>query len=693
MPYKCVKNLFASIVNIYRADGEVESGSATTTRPTPISSTLASAVATLSASIMSRQTATRAGEEQIVQLIEMGFPRASAENALNRLGNSVQRAAEYLLLHPEAALVESTESPVENTDPEFAMDEDDDEDEHYETDDSEEKVDDMAIDPPNPDIAMNKNQLEVLRKDLESDIVSVALTVMDKLTDIAPEVKDIIILKGKDSLDQVVADLVSDQVKKLKETPDVNGKKLANRLRILALLINDPALISKTLKISKTLTLDLLDLLDVFDVTKTDNEDILSSMLVIIEAYLSLSEEPKSSVLKFPLDIAKQPEENTDELPPLSLAQKEVILSSLLKKLRNATPGKELLNAILRLIVHLTKTVDIARSLVESDGLALLLQKESLGSFAAQQSFLVMIFRHLLESHTVLQNYINQDIQSWLSVPRPRVVDMNAYIKHGGYMVCREPQIFVEATKKLCSLTKYESSIRSLQVTAKQDVVEEKKEESTVELLGSTDLSQAVAGFLIKFLLDCQSLPQDEAEPTSLRTAHSVHIAKCTAMQLIAELVSSYPFFKVDLVNMSSKKGKLSTPHRLKNSFFNYLLNELLPVKPNMDDKLETPEKKKLAEATWAGSVITAMCCSTTKSNDDSLDVSMKKSVVDSIIRTMKDTIGSDEKLDSKYSKYFSISTLIGRIMNFKSVESHVENPSADVTLSLAKIMLEKKHG
>ncbi len=69
---------------------------------------------------------------------------------------------------------------------------------------------------------------------------------MDKLTDIAPEVKDIIILKGNDSLDQVVADLVSNQVKKLKEILDVNGQKLANRLWKLALLINDPALISKT---------------------------------------------------------------------------------------------------------------------------------------------------------------------------------------------------------------------------------------------------------------------------------------------------------------------------------------------------------------------------------------------------------------------------------------------------------------
>jgi len=158
---------------------------------------------------------------------------------------------------------------------------------------------------------------------------------------------------------------------------------------------------------------------------------------------------------------------------------------------------------------------------------------------------------------------------------------------------------------------------------------------------------------------------------------HPIFIYRCLLLQCLTELLGSYNRTKLEFINFKrSAPPQAFTPSKPRSSVINYLLFDLVPV-GTLEQADSIGMRKKLITSFWADSVLTALLSKTGEhqpdkgreqsDGDDEPDLLfVRKFVLDHILKAYREASSSNEPLDSKYARMFSLAELMGHLMNGK---------------------------
>lgn len=176
-------------------------------------------------------------------------------------------------------------------------------------------------------------------------------------------------------------------------------------------------------------------------------------------------------------------------------------------------------------------------------------------------------------------------------------------------------------------------------------------------------------------------------------------------LQTLAELLSSYDCCKLSLMNYTRKRvqppasapAAVATapvpshpPAKLRGTTVSTLFHELVALGAYADKDW----RKCKALSNWLMSVIVALTADTTSNvslQDLSADViSVRKVVLDGLAKSIRDVMASSESLLSKGGKILVLSDLCHRLLTVKPNQGSFIRQNEDLSLHMAKLMLEK---
>ncbi|KAK5815411.1 hypothetical protein F5H01DRAFT_279335, partial [Linnemannia elongata] len=810
-PALLVRHIIQIFINVLKASGELKPP--VVAPPPPSSGTGAGTGAGSSASNVFGVRPVVPDANSVAMLLDMGFPRSAAELALTRSGNQLERATEYLLTHQEvvaaaiyeqereeaaaraAAIAAANEPPVpptpassadtvvtattgatdastteqapseaaatgdssdatdaattqstaEEATQEGAIDVEDDQPTEEEKREQEYK---LALDLHQE----HKDQLSKAREELKLVLVSRSLELIESIDNIVFYVRDLLVLLCKDKDSTVLEEVVKDLEKASTNLGDASrGCAFGARLRLLALLFGDVTIQSKMSDHTTILVPLLFSILEehVQSQAPQKGNPWLSPLLLMVESFVSLSDEPKVVPDEATPDgksKAADKEMKEDIVSPVDM---ENLLQHSITLLKQEDLTKDIALSVFRILVRLTRHHSLAMSFLKAQGLELIfstLKPERIG-VQGQQSFIVMILRHIIEDTVVLQEVMEKEIVRWFTQPsRARTGDLQSYLRHNNFLGLRDLDAFIAGTALQLTLSKpavpsKPDSNKDQGDSAKdeetgKDKEHEKESDSNAgegsssqppaepQSSATSEISETVIHFLVSELLGARDSVPAPSSPTSALGDSVKHgeassakatsasdknatpaaaaqhdanfIHRCFVLQCLNELLISYPSCKVDLMNYSRRKGGKESYHaatKPRSNWLNFLLNDLIPYRGTVVQSSETELRKHSIESNFASAVLVAMC-----SNGDEEEekkpfselVQVRRFVIDGLIRSFKDAIASTLPVEFKYGKFLSLSELSYKILGSSPPAGAMAKPSEDMSINIVKVMLEK---
>ncbi|CAG8444226.1 3604_t:CDS:10 [Ambispora leptoticha] len=768
-PANIVKSVIQNLVQILKGDGEVNQraeGSSTSssnlvTNPYVFGRTLVP------------------DEARIQQLCDMGFPRSAAETALLRSSNTEENTQETRNdTQTETTYAEQITS-LDNAENEEESSSNDDQTAleqaivmsmQGDAEDSSLNGSSvpMDMDPVSKKAEKGKGkevstieQFKSLRESIKMTAAQHALDLLTKVEDIIFEVRDLFVLISKEKFEssiELVFKSIEDASIDLQFADTQRTKVLGSRLRLLALLLNEASIQTKISTMPLYILPIVLDLISHETTLSVENplSNWLAPALLVVEAFISLADEPTT----VPLDY--KPEDSKDNIDDIDTSkvsvtdeQRSSLLGYTLTLIEKREFDKDVRHALLRILVRLTRRHSVAIEFVKRNGLPILfnLFKSKAHDFHRQQVFIVMILRHIVEDAQILETIMDREIKNWFSHPRPRVVDINTYLRNNSQFTLRDPQVFVQSTKNVCKLAKYDSSGRNPQITLvrpeadEDNIVNEeemtdvipstsasaekgKKSASLSNTEGSENLVYFLANELMTIrehtpkqtnqekqatndiisgssstLLDLASVSlnnnTNSNQPATITNfkpeENQEYLSRCFILQCLTELLSSYPSCKIEVVNLSRRRtstGPNTPTKHHRPALVNYLLNDLLPY-GCVTQTTDVEMRKRLGQSKWTVAFFVALCSYNNESEDKKPNpeiAQVRKFVLDCINRAFNSAILSNEPLEAKYGRLLGLAELCYELLTARNTpNNNVNKPIEDGPSSIAKLMLDKK--
>ncbi|KAI3618920.1 ubiquitin-protein ligase [Moniliophthora roreri] len=682
-------------------------------------------------------------EARLRQLTDMGFPRSAAERALQRTHNNVNAATELLLAQPFPFPPDpDVETPATTTadasDPLSSEGDSANAEQSSSTDATSSTSEDKSKQPGKTSEQWRK-ELEEEREPLRAGISRQALLLVDEHLSLLFDLHAAFIRPAGDHQKKAVRDLVDDIKSFSPFAYDVQEQPLANRCRLLALVLCEtPSSLSPELRGS--LMEHLLALLLSNPVSIDPKQPTiprwLAAHLLVTEALFTLSDEPQRIELP---DEGEEIKPQTLTVGPAFTEARTMVFDFCLRLIAIPDlPNDELLSA-LRLFVLLTRDHEFAVQFVKRDGLANLFKRLESSPVNGSSSYVAIILRHIIEDTATIKKIVGPAIKRYFSSPRTRNVEVATYLRSCSAMAMHNPAVFIEMTKSLCQLSAPFSSSHQISLTSEATAEEKSVERSgdNVETdmqvdppapngSSSTESVEAVMSFLISELItslkDVEEVAKqvnepaettnddmttdntsataktpskaEDADATNNSKVKAQHQYMCFLMQCMTELIFSYDSCKIAFLSYSPRK-RIATPakenpNKFRTATMNFLLSELLAF-GTINPQANPDARSRMTVCNWAMSVIVALCVdssSVQESKDVSPElVSVRKYVLESISRAIKDL--PPENIDARYGRLLALGDLCHRLLtvrfNSASRKQFEETPT-----QIAKVMLEK---
>ncbi|KAF9206640.1 hypothetical protein BGZ49_002096 [Haplosporangium sp. Z 27] len=318
----------------------------------------------------------------------------------------------------------------------------------------------------------HKEELSKGRDELKPLLVPRSLELIESIDDIIFYIRDMLVFLCKDNDSTILEDLVKDlelTSNELKDQISAKGKAFGSRLRLLALLFADATIQNKMSEYGSTLSPILTAILTKHVESQSPQRDNawLSPLLLMVESFLSLTDEPKvvpdetTAEGKAKLGDKDMKEDIITPTEMDNLLRQSVIL------LKQQDLTKDIALSVFRILVRLTRHHRLAMEFLNANGLDLIfstLRPERIG-VQGQQNFIVMIMRHIIEDSIVLQATIEKEIIHWFTQPsRARTSDINSYLRHNSFLGLRDLDAFIAGTLNVCKVAKFDSNLRTQQL-------------------------------------------------------------------------------------------------------------------------------------------------------------------------------------------------------------------------------------
>jgi E3 ubiquitin-protein ligase HUWE1 len=696
-------------------------------------------------------------ENRIRQLTDMGFSRPSAERALIRTHNNVNAATELLLSNPfrfqndpepvaaqpqepEGSGEATTETPPTAEDP--PSDSTPIQDDAATPSLGEPQAVDTDARPPGKSADEWRSELNTMREPLKSEVGRLALRLVDEYPELIFDVHNAFVGRDDGYQRSSVRLLIDDIPSFAANSQNGREQELAVRCRLLALVLNEaPASFAATVMGDEQAFMEVvLTLLLSFSIDTGARQATvpkwLAALMLVAEALLSLSEDPRSVTVPKEGEPIVAQEILTG--PPYVKARTALFDFSLRLLALPGLPRDELL-ASLRLLVFMTRDHDLATQFVKREGVSLLFKslKSSSGGVAGSQSYISVILRHVVEDPAVLRHIMREEVQRFLSHPRTRTVDATGYVRACNALALRDPKAFIDVTKSLAQLERpfaYVSQILPKDqdnqggISTGESSKESKhhtgsQAEITAHTLPSPpEYFEAVVHFLVGELVEFvrsgsrQSEGVSNPETTSpdasaegslghpnqpekkpageAQDSKPDHYYSGFLMQSLTELMFSYDACKTAFLSYSPSKrssipSKDATKSRL--AALNFVLSDLVSFR-TIDPDPNNDARNKVPLCNWAMSLIVALCVDTSSSQpikDVSPElIAVRKAVLEAVSRAIKDPSQS-ESLDARYGRLLALADLCYRLLTVR-FNPGLRKPHEETPTHIAKIMLEK---
>lgn len=681
-------------------------------------------------------------ETQIRMLTDMGFPRSAAERALMRTNNDVNTATEYLLSRPFPFPPDPPEAgpadPLVDTQEQAPAEEPSDDSTPNTPEPSSPKVPMAEEGSSMTDILPGKTSdewrklLNEAREPLRENISKRALSLIDEHLSLLFDLH-VVFTKRSSHQGQAIRNLIDDVSSFSAYAYDVQEQPLANRCRLLALVLCErPEALEAGLR--STLMDRLLALL----LSTRDPEHPpkwLAAHLLVTEALFTLEDEPLA--ISAPKD-GEIPVAGPISAGPSRPEARTMVFDFCLQLLANDDlPADELLS-VLRLFVLLTRDHQMAAQFITRDGLSCLFQRLRKSAVTGASSYIASILRHLVEDAATIQHIMQQTIKRYFTQPRSRLVDLAAYVRNCSAIALRDTNIFIDVTKSMCQVEgpytpsphiKLQPNVQAndktvatieaagdMQVDTAQSVsssVPHKAAEGVIhqlisELMSSTKVineGDTTAGASNSASTQQDAIarePHNETDKTDIQNQAASGAVDgsdkqqylCFVMQCLTELLFSYDSCKVAFLSYSSKKRAQQAPAKdtkFRNTTLHFLLSELITystINPASDPKY----RSRTTLCSWAMNVVGALCVDPTQETKEvSPDlILVRKFVLETVSRAIKEVSSTAEGVEARYGRLLALGDLCHRLLTVRINVSSRKQQQDEIPTHLAKIMLEK---
>lgn len=397
-------------------------------------------------------------ENAISLIVEMGFSRARAEEALRQVGtNSVEIATDWLFSHPE--------EPQEEDD---------------------ELARALAMSLGNSDTSAQEedsrsNDLELEEETVQlppiDEILYSCLRLLQTKEALAFPVRDMLVTISTQNDGQNREKVLTYLIENLKQcvmaSESLKDTTLSALFHVLALILHGDTA-AREVASKAGLVKVALDLLFSWELEPRESEmtevpNWVTSCFLSVDRMLQL--EPKlpdvteldvlkkdNSNAKTSLvidDSKKKDSESLSSVGLLDLEDQKQLLKICCKCIEKQLPSASM-HAILQLCATLTKVHAAAICFLESGGLNALLSLPTSSFFSGFNSVASTIIRHILEDPHTLQQAMELEIRHSLVTAanrhaNPRVTPRN-FVQNLAFVVYRDPVIFMKAAQAVCQI-------------------------------------------------------------------------------------------------------------------------------------------------------------------------------------------------------------------------------------------------
>lgn len=323
------------------------------------------------------------------------------------------------------------------------------------------------------------DELDEKRQDLRQDLIDRCLGVLSEHPGVTFDLADLIsaaVAKSGEGASPR-ADIGQTLVSALMSLQgEEDGKKIASYAHLVALVLQDNDFFSSTLDELKEYFEALVGWVQVRPDQNIEETPWLGQILLIIERVLAEDERPAQiewnppSIDKplEPLPAPKLPE------PLVSAEEKETLFERCLDLFPKIGKDSSLALSVTRVLVILTRNRGLAKRLSEKPCMSrLFLMARQLSGFMDDrlQSAFLVVLRHMVEDEDMIRQIMRTEIKTAFENHRSSrgAMDTTSYTRNLSHLVLRDPELFVEVTKEVLEITRFEDARRPQSLALKKE--------------------------------------------------------------------------------------------------------------------------------------------------------------------------------------------------------------------------------
>ncbi|KAI7195788.1 putative E3 ubiquitin-protein ligase [Hortaea werneckii] len=313
--------------------------------------------------------------------------------------------------------------------------------------------------------------LEEKRKDLRDSLIDRCLEVLSAVPGITFELSDLINAavaksgEGASPRADIGSTLVSSLMSLQGEEPSKeSGMKVSAYAHLVALILQDRDFFDSTLDELKEYFDALVAWVQLGQDQKVEDAPWLEMILLIIERVLAEDEQPAQIAWEPPpVDdpLKPQPEPVLPE-PIVSSELRSTVFDALVAMLPKIGKSASLALSVCRVLVSLTRRRELAIRLSEKQSMQrlFLMVRQLAGSVDDKlQSCFLLILRHMVEDESMIRQIMRTEIKAALEGHRSNgAMDTATYTRNLYHLVLRDPKMFVEVTKDMLDIVRYDGT-------------------------------------------------------------------------------------------------------------------------------------------------------------------------------------------------------------------------------------------
>ncbi|KAK6395996.1 hypothetical protein LTR65_010105 [Meristemomyces frigidus] len=311
--------------------------------------------------------------------------------------------------------------------------------------------------------------LEDKRKALRDALIDRCLEVLSAVPAVTFELSDLIqaaVAKSGDSANpraDIGGTLVSSLMSLQGSEPTKEaGVKISAYAHLVALILQDRDFFDSTLDELKEYFDALVAWVQLSPDQKAEDAPWMEMILLIIERVLAEDEQP--ALLKWeppPSDdpLKALPEPVLPE-PTVSTELRNTLFDALIDVLPKVGKNASLALSVSRVLVTLTRKREFAVRLSEKQSMhRLFMMIRQLAGTVDEKlhSCILLILRHMIEDEEIIRQIMQTEIRAALEGHRSsRAMDTTTYTRNLYHLVLRDPKLFVEVTKDMLEITRFD---------------------------------------------------------------------------------------------------------------------------------------------------------------------------------------------------------------------------------------------